>query len=412
MENLWGILAQEAERTYALLEHSSSEITPAALLARSEPHRKGMEQAQAAVARSQNAEQTDPFKIRESNPRAELTLRQPALLSWPFGRCAILLGGCIRGFLRRRIRWLVRRRLGCGFLTPIGSFLQFLIVLRFFGRRFGVGHVAEHLQASRVLLTGENPVLLVDGDSHQRFELAGHLSVSDADISQQLAFTIEDLKPVCHLVGHPDVPIAINCDALGPGGVSGSIAVFAEQADEVSVGIENFHPVVEGVGNVNIAVFIQRHALRHFGRVDQLAPLLDKLKSDPNNPVLLTTIGNLYYDAQQYPIAVDYYRRVLKARASYAAVRTDMATAYWYMGNADSAIAEFNQALIDAPNSPNTLFNLGLVKWKGKKDGAGALADWEQLLAANPNYEGKGKVEQMMTEVKNQAAVKPGMATN
>ena len=144
----------------------------------------------------------------------------------------------------------------------------------------------------------------------------------------------------------------------------------------------------------------------------QAAPQLDKLKSDPNNPVLLTTIGNLYYDAQQYPIAVDYYRRVLKARASYAAVRTDMATAYWYMGNADSAIAEFNQALIDAPNSPNTLFNLGLVKWKGKKDGAGALADWEQLLAANPNYEGKGKVEQMMTEVKNQAAVKPGMATN
>jgi transposase len=28
VENLWGILAQEAERTYALLEHSSSEIAP------------------------------------------------------------------------------------------------------------------------------------------------------------------------------------------------------------------------------------------------------------------------------------------------------------------------------------------------------------------------------------------------
>jgi len=142
----------------------------------------------------------------------------------------------------------------------------------------------------------------------------------------------------------------------------------------------------------------------------QAAPLLDKLKSDPNNPELLTSIGNLYYDAQQYPIAVDYYGRVLKAKPSDAAVRTDMATAYWYMGNADSAIAEFNKALIYAPNNPNTLFNLGLVKWQGKMDGAGALDDWKKLLAANPNYEGKDKVEQMMAEVKNHAAVKPGMS--
>ena len=108
---------------------------------------------------------------------------------------------------------------------------------------------------------------------------------------------------------------------------------------------------------------------------------------------MLTSIGNIYYDAQQYPIAVDYYARALKAKPSDAAVRTDMATAYWYMGNADTAIAEFNKALTYAPNNPNTLFNLGLVKWKGKKDPAGAIADWEKLLAANPNYEGKDKVE-------------------
>jgi tetratricopeptide (TPR) repeat protein len=139
----------------------------------------------------------------------------------------------------------------------------------------------------------------------------------------------------------------------------------------------------------------------------QAAPLLDKLRTDPQNPDLQTSIGNLYYDAQQYPTAVDYYGRALKIRPSDAAVRTDMATAYWYMGNADSAIAEFNQAISDSPNNPNTLFNRGLVKWKGKRDVAGAFADWKNLLAANPNYEGKDKVEQMMAEAKKSAAVKP-----
>ena len=76
------------------------------------------------------------------------------------------------------------------------------------------------------------------------------------------------------------------------------------------------------------------------------------------------------------------------------------------MGNADTAIAEFNKALTYAPTNPSTLFNLGLVKWKGKMDTAGALADWKKLLAANPNYEGKEQVEKMMAEMKQQTAIK------
>jgi cytochrome c-type biogenesis protein CcmH/NrfG len=140
----------------------------------------------------------------------------------------------------------------------------------------------------------------------------------------------------------------------------------------------------------------------------QAAPLLEKLKSDPNNPELLSGIGNFYYDAQQFPIAVDYYGKALKAKPSDAAVRTDMATAYWYMGNADDAIAEFNKALTYEPNKPNTLFNLGLVKWQGKMDIDGAVKDWQKLLATNPNYEGKDKVEQMIAEARKHSGVKPG----
>jgi len=142
------------------------------------------------------------------------------------------------------------------------------------------------------------------------------------------------------------------------------------------------------------------------------APLIDTLKSDPNNPDSLTSIGNVYYDAQEYAVAVDYYGRALKARPSDASVRTDMATAYWYMGNADEAIAEFNKALSYAPNNPNTLFNRGLVKWQGKKEGAGAVADWEKLLATDPNYEAKDKVQQMIADVKKHEAVAPGTKAN
>jgi cytochrome c-type biogenesis protein CcmH/NrfG len=140
----------------------------------------------------------------------------------------------------------------------------------------------------------------------------------------------------------------------------------------------------------------------------QAAPLLEKLKTDPANASLLSEIGNVYYDTQNYPVAVDYYARVLKLQPTNAAVRTDLGTAYWYMGNADSAIAEFSKALSYEPNKANTLFNLGIVKWQGKMDVQGAVEAWQKLLSTNPTYEGKDKVQQLIAEAQKHANVKPG----
>lgn len=136
------------------------------------------------------------------------------------------------------------------------------------------------------------------------------------------------------------------------------------------------------------------------------APLLARLSSDPNNGEVLTRIGNLYYDAQQYSAAIDYYARALKVRPADVSVRTDMGTALWYLGNADAALAEFNQALTYQPNNPDTLFNLGIVLWQGKGDAAGAVAAWAKLLAANPNYAEKTKVEQLIAAVESRAPAK------
>ena len=147
--------------------------------------------------------------------------------------------------------------------------------------------------------------------------------------------------------------------------------------------------------------------LRHMAD-KQAAPLLDALQKDQSNPELLAKVGNVYYDAQQYPVAIDYYQRALKAKPADASVRTDMATAYWYTGNPDTAISEFNRALVDEPNKPNALFNLGVVQWQGKMDISGALSTWQRLLDTNPNYEGKSKVLELMAQVKKHSGIKPG----
>jgi len=140
----------------------------------------------------------------------------------------------------------------------------------------------------------------------------------------------------------------------------------------------------------------------------QAGPLMAKLKADPANVELLENAGNIYYDAQQYPTAIEYYQRALKVQPANTGVRTDMATAYWYTGDADTAIAEFQKSLSYEPNKANTLFNLGIVEWQGKMDIDKATEAWQKLLDTNPNYEGKDKVLELMAQAKKHSGVKPG----
>ncbi|HUM07164.1 MAG TPA: tetratricopeptide repeat protein [Terriglobales bacterium] len=132
----------------------------------------------------------------------------------------------------------------------------------------------------------------------------------------------------------------------------------------------------------------------------QAQPLLEELKKDPSDVALLARIGNLYYDAQQYPSAIEFYQRALKAKPENTDIRTDMATAYWYAGDTDTAIVELKKSLSYQPNKVNTLFNLGMVQWQGKMDVPAAVATWQKLLDTNPNFEGRAKVEELIAQAK------------
>lgn len=133
-------------------------------------------------------------------------------------------------------------------------------------------------------------------------------------------------------------------------------------------------------------------------------PLLERLKDNPNDPELLTNIGNQYYDSHDYGNAVEYYERSLKIRPEDVNVRTDMGTAIWYSGNADRAIQEYQTSLQYQPNHPQTLFNMGIVEWQGKHDGVAALRWWQKLLAEDPAYPDRQKVEQLMQQVQAESA--------
>ena len=131
---------------------------------------------------------------------------------------------------------------------------------------------------------------------------------------------------------------------------------------------------------------------------EEAAPLLEQLKTAPTDAGVLAKLGNIYYDAKQYPEAIRYYERSLTSQPNDTSVGTDLGTAYWYNGDADTAIAQFNKTLSYAPTNADTLFNLGIVKWQGKKDGQGAVAAWQKLLDSNPGYTQKERVRQLIAQ--------------
>ena len=133
----------------------------------------------------------------------------------------------------------------------------------------------------------------------------------------------------------------------------------------------------------------------------QAAPLFEKLKNDPNNSAVLTHVGEIYHTCHRFKEAAAYFQRAVQSNPKNLAIRTKLATSLYRNGDVDGAIAQLNRALIYNPNDANSLFNLGLIRLQGKRDGAGALAAWQRLLKSNPHLSAdrKATVEKLMADV-------------
>jgi cytochrome c-type biogenesis protein CcmH/NrfG len=129
------------------------------------------------------------------------------------------------------------------------------------------------------------------------------------------------------------------------------------------------------------------------------AQLLATAQQNPKDPSVFIQLGDLYSDHKQYAKSIEYYGKALELRPDDVNVRTDMGTALWYSGDANKALAEYEKSLKVNPKHPQTLFNVGIVKWQGLNDVPGAIAAWKKLLELNPDFPQRDKVEHLIQQV-------------
>ena len=197
--------------------------------------------------------------------------------------------------------------------------------------------------------------------------------------------------------------LAILCLILGAG-LGLFVARRSRVAPPAKIVTAAVQPPAESAAGVRPVTAEQ---LKHMGD-KQAQPLLEQLKATPDDPVLLAKLGHIYYVTYNFKDAATYYKQSVEKKDD-AVIRTELGRAYFYSGDSDSAIAEFQRVLKADSGNANALFNLGMVKWHSKSDADGALAAWRQLLQKNPNHPRRAEIEKLIAQVEQQRSTGPSV---
>jgi tetratricopeptide (TPR) repeat protein len=112
--------------------------------------------------------------------------------------------------------------------------------------------------------------------------------------------------------------------------------------------------------------------------------LIDIAEKDPANATPRTQLGNLYFDAERYADAAQWYEKAVALDPTNPDVSTDLGVSYYYQNQADKALAQFQHSLQIDPKHTKTMLNQGIVLAFGKQDLDGATKAWQKVIELTP----------------------------
>lgn len=129
-----------------------------------------------------------------------------------------------------------------------------------------------------------------------------------------------------------------------------------------------------------------------------IGQLKDRLNRDINDIEAALSLANLYYDMNDAPRSILYYRRVLDINPALPNARTDLGAMYWR--NEDIGLAEqaFRDAIASDPSFGQAYVNLGLLLRHAKGNVSAARTVWQELLAADPEHALAEKARELLQE--------------
>lgn len=96
------------------------------------------------------------------------------------------------------------------------------------------------------------------------------------------------------------------------------------------------------------------------------------------------TLGNFYYDHQNWPKAIEHYQSAIRQGSDDADIRTDLGNAYRFTGRPDDALAQYALARKMNPNHEFSLFNQGGLFMEDFQQPGRAIEIWQEYLVRFP----------------------------
>ena len=141
--------------------------------------------------------------------------------------------------------------------------------------------------------------------------------------------------------------------------------------------------------------------------MEEVAAYKLRVDKDPKDVEALVAMGNVNLSLGRFDDAKEWYERALKVDPSRAGTRMDLALSLRYLGQPDEAIAELKQVLKKDPKNAAALYNLGIILLEDKNDKQGAIARWESLMKAHPNYPQTAQLRQIVESIKHPPSSSP-----
>jgi tetratricopeptide (TPR) repeat protein len=113
--------------------------------------------------------------------------------------------------------------------------------------------------------------------------------------------------------------------------------------------------------------------------------LVSKVNGSPGDAEAAVELANLYFDAERWDDAIEWYERALSIDPNDADVSTDLAVSYYYTNRVDRALTQFERSLEIDPAHTKTMLNKGIVLAFGRQDLRGAAAEWQRVVELAPD---------------------------
>jgi Flp pilus assembly protein TadD len=136
------------------------------------------------------------------------------------------------------------------------------------------------------------------------------------------------------------------------------------------------------------------------GDQDRAGEIRTALQRDPENPGLLTSLGNALYDREDWDGAVEAYEKARRKAPSDPNLLSDLGSSYRNRGEFKRAISFFEKARAADPDHWQSLLNLVLINAFDTRDAGAAKRHFAELKRRYPEIPNLDRVEKQIASLK------------